>query len=143
MKLKFTDVFLQVAAKILVFIILIFSVYILFAGHHNPGGGFIGGLITSSALVLLYLAFDLQSVRDIIPFPFNRIAAAGVITSVLTGTASMLLDLPFLFQSYTYVNLQLLGKTEIASALAFDLGVYMTVVGTTMTIITSISEDKK
>jgi monovalent cation:proton antiporter len=143
MKLKFTDVFLQVAAKILVFIILIFSVYILFAGHHNPGGGFIGGLITSSALVLLYLAFDLQSVRDIIPFPFNRIAAAGVITSVLTGTASMLLDLPFLFQSYTYVNLPLLGKTEIASALAFDLGVYMTVVGTTMTIITSISEDKK
>lgn len=143
MKLKFTDVFLQTAAKILVFIILIFSVYVLFAGHHNPGGGFIGGLITSSALVLLYLAFDLQSVRNIIPFPFNRLAAAGVITSVLTGTVSLLLDLPFLFQSFTYVNLPLLGKTEVASALVFDLGVYMTVVGTTMTIITSISEDKK
>ncbi|MDF2927483.1 MAG: monovalent cation/H+ antiporter subunit [Paenibacillaceae bacterium] len=141
--MKFTDVFLQTAAKILVFIILIFSVYVLFAGHHNPGGGFIGGLITSSALVLLYLAFDLQSVRNIIPFPFNKLAAAGVITSVLTGTVSMLLDLPFLFQSFTYVELPFLGKTEIASALAFDLGVYMTVVGTTMTIITSISEDKK
>lgn len=143
MKLKFTDVFLQTAAKILVFLIMIFSVYVLFAGHNNPGGGFIGGLITASSLVLLYLAFDLQSVRDIIPFPFNRIAAAGVITSVLTGTVSLFFDVPFLTQVYKYVTLPFFGKTALSSALVFDLGVYMTVVGTTMTIITSISEDKK
>ncbi|MBP1996953.1 Na(+)/H(+) antiporter subunit B [Paenibacillus eucommiae] len=141
--MKFTDVFLQTATKTLVFIIMTFSIYILFAGHHNPGGGFIGGLITASALVLLYIAFDLQSVRDIIPFNFNKLAAAGVIISVLTGTASLLFNVPFLSQTFTYVYLPLLGKTELASAVIFDLGVYMTVLGTTMTIITSISEDEK
>lgn len=142
MKLKFTDVILQTATKIFVFIIMTFSIYILFAGHHNPGGGFIGGLITASALVLLYIAFDLQSVRDVIPFDFKKLAATGVIVSVLTGTASFLFDVPFLSQSFTYVDLPFLGKTELASAVIFDLGVYMTVVGTTMTIITSISEDE-
>jgi len=139
---KFTDVFLQTAIKILVFIIMTFSIYVLFAGHHNPGGGFIGGLITASALVLLYIAFDLQSTRDIIPVDFNKLAAAGVIVSVLTGTASFLFDVPFLTQTFTYVHLPLLGKTELASAVIFDLGVYMAVIGTTMTIITSISEDQ-
>lgn len=141
--MKFTDVFLQTSTKILVFIIMTFSIFILFAGHHNPGGGFIGGLITSSALVLLYITFDLQTVRDIIPVDFNQLAAGGVIVSVLTGTASFLFHVPFLTQTFTYVNLPLLGKTELASAVIFDLGVYMTVIGTTMTIITSISEDEK
>jgi multicomponent Na+:H+ antiporter subunit B len=141
--MKFTDVYLQTASKILVFIIMTFSIYILFAGHHNPGGGFIGGLITASALVLLYIAFDLQSVRDIIPVDFKQLAATGVIVAVLTGTVSFLFDVPFLTQSFAYVNLPLLGKTELASAVIFDLGVYMTVIGTTMTIITSISEDEK
>lgn len=141
--MKFTDVFLQTAIKILVFIIMTFSIYILFAGHHNPGGGFIGGLITASALVLLYIAFDLQSVRDMMPVDFNQLAAAGVIVSVLTGTVSFLFNVPFLTQTFTYVNLPLLGETELASAVIFDLGVYMTVIGATMTIITSISEDEK
>jgi len=141
--MKFTDVYLQSATKILVFMIMAFSVYVLFAGHHNPGGGFIGGLITASALVLLYIAFDLQSVRDVIPVDFKKLAAAGVIVAVLTGTASFIFDVPFLTQSFTYVKLPLLGKTELATAVIFDLGVYMAVIGTTMTIITSISEDEK
>jgi len=141
--MKFTDIFLQSATKILVFIIITFSIYVLFAGHHNPGGGFIGGLITASALVLLYIAFDLQSVRDIIPVDFNRLAATGVIVSVLTGAASFLFDVPFLSQTFDYFDLPVLGLTELASAVIFDLGVYMAVIGTTMTIITTISEDQK
>jgi len=141
--MKFTDVYLQTASKILVFIIMTFSIYVLFAGHHNPGGGFIGGLITSSALVLLYIAFDLQSVRDIIPVDFIKLAAMGVVIAVLTGVASLIYGVPFLTQSETEVHLPLLGETHLASALAFDLGVYMAVIGTTMTIITSISEDDK
>lgn len=143
MKLKFTDVILQTATKILVYIIMTFSIYILFAGHHNPGGGFIGGLITASALVLLYIAFDYRTVREIIPVDFKLLSATGVIISILTGVASFLFDAPFLSQTFTYIDLPLFGKTEVASALIFDLGVYFAVVGTTMTIITSISEDDK
>ncbi|MCR8657422.1 Na(+)/H(+) antiporter subunit B [Paenibacillus endoradicis] len=139
--MKFTDVYLQTATKILVFIIMTFSIYVLFAGHNNPGGGFIGGLITASALILLYIAFDLQSVRDIIPVDFKKLAATGVLIALLTGVASLVLNVPFLSQAYTYVDLPFLGKTELATAMIFDLGVYLAVLGTTMTIITSISED--
>lgn len=140
--MRFSDVILQTAAKVLVFIIMIYSVYILFAGHNNPGGGFIGGLITASALTLLYLAFDVETVRDIIPVDFKIIGAIGVMLALLTGLSSIFFGEAFLFQYYEYKTLPILGKTGIGTALVFDLGVYMAVIGTTMTIIRSISEDE-
>ena len=140
--MKFTDVILQTAVKAIVFIVLTFSTYILFAGHHNPGGGFIGGLITASALVLLYISFDIKTVHDIIPIDFKLVGALGVMISLLSGVGALLFDAPFLSQTYWYQDLPLFGRTEIATALVFDLGVYLAVVGTTMTIILSISEDK-
>ena len=140
--MKFTDVLLQTATKVIVFIILTFSIYVLFAGHHNPGGGFVGGLVTASAIVLLYIAFDAQTVRDILPIDFKLLGAFGIIIAVLTGSASLLYGMPFLTQSMTHLHLPLFGDVELASALLFDIGVYFAVVGTTMTIITSISEDE-
>lgn len=140
--MRFTDVILHTATKVLVFIILAFSIYVLFAGHHNPGGGFIGGLVTASALVLLYIAFDAQTVRESLPVDFKLTGAVGVLISVLTAASSLLSDEPFLTQKHGMVHLPLIGETELASALVFDIGVYLAVVGTTMTIIKSISEDE-
>ncbi|WP_028559524.1 Na(+)/H(+) antiporter subunit B [Paenibacillus pinihumi] len=140
--MKFTDVILQTSTKILVFIILTFSIYVMFAGHHNPGGGFIGGLITASALILLYIAFDVKTVHEIIPVDFKIVGALGVLIALLTGIGSMVLGYPFLSQTFAYKTLPLFGKTELATAVIFDLGVYMAVVGTTMTIILSIGEDE-
>lgn len=120
---------------------MIYSIYILFAGHNNPGGGFIGGLITASAIMLLYLAFDVETVGEIIPLDFKIIGAVGVMLALLTGFGAVLFGVPFLTQVYQYVNLPLLGKTGLGTAFVFDLGVYLAVVGTTVTIIRSISED--
>lgn len=140
--MKFTDVILQTSAKILVFIILTFSIYVLFAGHNNPGGGFIGGLITASALVLLYIAFDVKTVHEILPIDFKIVGAVGLMIALLTGIGSLVVGEPFLSQTFWYENLPLFGKTELTTALVFDLGVYLAVVGTTMTIILSIGEDE-
>ncbi len=140
--MRFTDVILQTATKVLVFIILTFSIYVLFAGHHYPGGGFVGGLATASAFVLLYIAFDAETVSQIIPIDYKLLGALGILMAVLTGTASLLFDLPFLTHGAIEMRLPLLGDTKVASALAFDIGVYFAVIGTTMTIITSISEDE-
>jgi multicomponent Na+:H+ antiporter subunit B len=139
---KFTDTILQTATRVLVMIILTYSIYILFAGHHNPGGGFIGGLVTSSALVLLAMAYDVRTVRQIIPFDFKRIGAFGVLVAVLTGTSALFFGEPFLFQVFAEVDLPLFGPRELATAVLFDLGVYFAVIGTTITIILSISEDQ-
>jgi monovalent cation:proton antiporter len=140
--MKTNDVILQTAAKIVVFIILTFSLFLFFAGHNNPGGGFIGGLMTAGALVLLALAFDLETIRKVIPLDFRRITAFGLLLAVLTGVGSFLFGAPFLSHTFTHYELPLLGETELATAVLFDLGVYLAVVGVTMTIILSIGEDR-
>ncbi|XEC93152.1 Na(+)/H(+) antiporter subunit B [Paenibacillus tarimensis] len=140
--MKINDVILQSAAKIVVFIIITFSAYLFFAGHNNPGGGFIGGLMTAAALVLLALAFDLETICTVIPINFRIITAAGLMLAILTGVGSFLFDAPFLSHTFDYKYLPLLGKTELATAVLFDLGVYLAVVGVTMTIILSIGEDQ-
>ncbi|MFD2670434.1 Na+/H+ antiporter subunit A [Marinicrinis sediminis] len=139
---KINDVILQTTAKLIVFIILTFSVFLFFSGHHNPGGGFIGGLMTASALILLALAFDLQTIRKVIPLNFRMITGIGLMTALLTGIGSFLFKAPFLSHAFGYFDLPLRGKTELATATLFDLGVYFAVVGVTMTIILSIGEDR-
>ena len=77
--MKPNDVILHSVTKIAVVIILTFSIDLFLAGHHHPGGGFIGGLGVASALTLLFLAFDIESVRENIPFDFKVLAAVGVL----------------------------------------------------------------
>jgi multicomponent Na+:H+ antiporter subunit B len=139
--MRINDVILQTVAKSISFIILTFSIYIFFAGHHNPGGGFIGGLMTASSLVLLYLAYDMETMKRVIPIDFKKVTAAGLFVAVSTGMGSFLFNKPFLSHAHDYFQLGVLGKTELATALLFDLGVYLTVIGVTMTIILSIGED--
>ncbi|WP_068775832.1 Na+/H+ antiporter subunit A [Paenibacillus sp. FJAT-26967] len=135
------DVILRTASKVVVFIILTFSWYLFFAGHNDPGGGFIGALMTSAALVLLSIAFGMRMIRTILPVDFRKLTAVGLLLALLTGIGSLVLDVPFLSHSFGYFDLPLLGKTELATALLFDLGVYLTVVGITMTIIFTIGRD--
>lgn len=141
MKQKENDIILHTVTKVSCFIILTFSIYLFFAGHHNPGGGFIGGLVTASALVLLYLAFDIETVRETIPVDFKMVSAIGVLIAVLSGVGSFLFDAPFLSHTFDYFDLPVFGETELATSVIFDVGVALAVIGTAMTIILSISED--
>ncbi|MGE6629900.1 Na(+)/H(+) antiporter subunit B [Bacillus sp. NPDC077027] len=134
------DLLLQTITKIVVFIILLFSFHLFLAGHNNPGGGFIGGLMSSGAVVLLLLAYDLKTVRRILPFNFIYVVGAGLCIAILTGMGSFLFDVPFLSHTFDYFNLPILGQTELATAVLFDIGVYLVVVGVTMTIIQTIGE---
>ncbi|TDL31794.1 Na(+)/H(+) antiporter subunit B [Jeotgalibacillus sp. S-D1] len=135
------DVILQTVSKVAVFIILTFGMYLFLSGHHNPGGGFIGGLTLSSAVILLYIAFDVESVNKGIPVDFKLVAAAGVLISVLSGTGALLFGADFLSQSFAYFDLPLLGKTELTTVVLFEAGVALAVVGVVVTILINISED--
>ena len=139
---KSNDVILQTMSKVVIFIILTFALYLFFAGHNQPGGGFIGALITAAGLTLLTMAFGMKALHETAPFDFKRVTAAGLATAVLTGAASLLSGRPFLSHAFGYFDLPLLGKTELATAVAFDLGVYLTVVGITMTILLEIGRDR-
>lgn len=139
---RHNDVILKSVTKVAVVIILTFAINLFISGHHFPGGGFIGGLTFSAALLLLFLTYDIETVRKNIPLDFKVVAAVGVLISVLTGVGGMILGTPFLNQDYGYFNLPIFGKTELATAVLFDIGVALAVIGTSLTIIMSIGDDR-
>jgi len=140
--MKTNDVILKTISKVVTFIIILFSIHLFFAGHYYPGGGFIGGLITSGAIVLLLLAYDIKTVASILPVNYRMIVAIGLLFAVGTSAGALLFDVPFLTHAYDYFKLPLLGKTSLHTAVLFDTGVYLVVIGVTMTIIQTIGESE-
>ncbi len=136
--MKTNDVILQTTTNIVSFIIILFSIHIFFSGHYHPGGGFIGGLLTSGALVLLLLAYDIKTVANILPIDYKILIGIGLLFAVGTSAGSLFFNVPFLTHAYSYFDLPLLGHTSLHTAVLFDTGVYLVVVGVTMTIIQMI-----
>ncbi|MDD4752998.1 MAG: Na(+)/H(+) antiporter subunit B [Desulfitobacteriaceae bacterium] len=139
---ELNDVILRTVAKVAVVIILTFSINLFISGHHRPGGGFIGGLAFVAAIVLLFLVYDIEKVQKNIPIDFKVLAAIGVLISVFTGVGGMIKGKPFLSQVFGHVNLPVFGQTEMATAVLFDVGVALAVIGTSLTIIMSIGDDR-
>lgn len=139
--MKTNDVILQTATKVVFFIIFLFSIHIFFAGHYTPGGGFVGGLLTTGAILLLLLAFDLKTVKKILPFNFTIITAIGLILALGTGIGSVLFNVPFLTHAFNDFTLPLFGETSLHTAMIFDIGVYLVVVGAAITMIQTIGGD--
>lgn len=96
----------------------------------------------SSAIVLLLLAFDLKTVQDMLPLNYTVVTAVGLVIALATAAGSIFFNVPFFTHVYDYFNLPLLGKTSIHTAMFFDTGVYLVVVGVTMTIIQMIGGDE-
>ncbi|MBP1968738.1 multicomponent Na+:H+ antiporter subunit B [Virgibacillus natechei] len=142
-QIKSNDVMLRTVTRVVTFIILSFSLYLFFAGHNAPGGGFIGGLMTASALLLMYLAFDMKTLRKALPFDFTALISIGLLLAIGTGVTTMLLGYPFLTQFFAYFQLPIIGETELTTALPFDLGIFLVVVGIALTITLTIAEDDK
>ena len=127
---------------------LLVSVYIFLRGHNLPGGGFVAGLITSVALLLQYVASGVTWVHKRIPGDYHPLVALGVLLAGLTGVGSWVFGAPFLTSTFTHVHLPLIGDFELASAMLFDTGVFLTVVGATLLILAnlgklSLLDDKK
>ena len=119
---------------------LLISVYIFLRGHNLPGGGFIAGLVTAVALILQYIANGATWIRQRMPLDYHRLAGAGVLLAGLTGLGSWCFGYPFLTSSFGHFALPLVGEFELATAMLFDLGVYLTVVGSTLLILASLGK---
>jgi multicomponent Na+:H+ antiporter subunit B len=143
MKHKPNDVILKTVTKMAAVIIFTFSIHLFWSGHHFPGGGFIGGLTTAACIVLLFLSFDIETIKKHLPFDYKKMAALGVLISVFTGLGSMIFGKAFLDQGFDYFHIPIFGETELATAVLFDVGVALAVIGTALTIISTISEDEQ
>jgi multicomponent Na+:H+ antiporter subunit B len=137
------DLILKTTTTIIAFIILSFSIYLFFAGHNAPGGGFIGGLMTAAAIVLLYIAFGMRTMRSVLIWNPTAFIGIGLLIAITTGIGSFFFGVPFLSQTFGHFHFPIFGDVELATAMLFDLGVYLTVIGVTMTIILTIAEDQE
>jgi multicomponent K+:H+ antiporter subunit A len=127
---------LRVAASVVLPVALVFSVYIFMRGHNLPGGGFIAGLITAVALVLQFMAMGQSRAETLLRAGggrrFVRWIGAGLGIAGLTGVGAFVLGRPFLTSAHGHPHVPVLGELPLASAAVFDLGVYLTVVGSTL-----------
>jgi multicomponent K+:H+ antiporter subunit A len=119
---------------------LLVSFYIFLRGHNLPGGGFIAGLITAIAFILQYIAHGSNWIAERLTINYRKIIASGIAIALATGVGSWLFGRPFLKTWFDYFDLPVIGQIELASALIFDLGVYITVVGATLMILASLGK---
>lgn len=128
---------LELTTRLLFPTMLIFSLYLLLAGHYGPGGGFSGGLVAGLAFVLRYIAGER---RDAGPVPVRPpvLAGLGLTIAVLSGLAPVLAGLPVLDSVVWKFAPPLLGQLTLATSLFLDVGVYLLLVGVVLDLLRSL-----
>ncbi|WNZ55695.1 Na+/H+ antiporter subunit B [Microbulbifer sp. MKSA007] len=135
------SIILQTATRVLVALILVFSIYMLLRGHNYPGGGFIAGLIAASAFALFAMAWGMEAAQSALRIPPGTLAAWGVVIAGLSGLMALFWgDGPFSGQWFAIVGSKEDGGIIISNLLFFDIGVYLTVLGAVLTLIFSLEE---
>jgi multicomponent K+:H+ antiporter subunit A len=127
------------ATRVLLPLAIVVGVFIFLRGHNQPGGGFIAGLVVAIALLMQYMASGFAWADRQRKFDPHTMLGAGILIAGLTGVASFVFGKPFLTSTFAYLTWPVVGKFEVASAMAFDLGVFLTVVGTVMLALSQIS----
>jgi multicomponent Na+:H+ antiporter subunit A len=135
---KHRSLVLEVATRIIFPLIMVLSAYFFFAGHNTPGGGFAGGLTAGLALVLRYLAGGRYELGETLPLDAGKILGAGLFLSAGTAAASLLVGAPVLSSALIEVDVPVLGTVKFVTALFFDLGVYLIVVGLVLDVLRSL-----
>ena len=131
-------IMLGVIARVILPLGLLVAVYLFLRGHNAPGGGFIAGLVVAAVIILQYIANGSEATRALLPVDATRLLGLGLLIALLTGLGSWIFDAPFLTSTYSYVSWPVVGRFEIASALAFDLGVLLVVVGAVLSILANL-----
>ncbi|QIK38307.1 monovalent cation/H+ antiporter subunit A [Caldichromatium japonicum] len=128
-------VIMAVLSRLLLPLALLVAVFILLRGHNAPGGGFIAGLISAVALILQYLSNGVTWTHQRLSGNMLPPIGAGLLLASLTGLASLWFGHPFLTSAFIHVHWPIVGDFELVSAMLFDLGVYLVVVGATLLIL--------
>lgn len=122
--------------RLLVPVILMFSVFVLLRGHNHPGGGFVGGLIAAIALCLYIFVADAEAARRLLRTDPSTIGAVGLAIAIASGLVGYLVErTPFLTSEWSTI-----GALKVGTPLAFDVGVYLVVIGAVLTFVLAIKE---
>jgi multicomponent Na+:H+ antiporter subunit B len=136
-----TSLILQTATRLLQPLLLLFSIVLLLRGHDGPGGGFVGGLAAAAAFALNAMAYGVPAARRSLRSDPRTFAGAGLVVAVVSASLSLALGRPFMSGSWTAVRLPGIAVVQVGTPLLFDVGVYLVVLGATLTIIFGLAEE--
>ncbi len=135
-----TSLILRAASLYMQPILLIFSVFLLFAGHNEPGGGFAGGLVAAAAFALYAIAYSVDEARQLLRVAPRTLIGLGLLLAVSSALLSLFAGQPFMTGRWMEFHLPGFGEVSLGTPLLFDIGVYLDVVGVTLLIIFSLAE---
>ena len=132
------SVILRAATRLLVTLMLLFSLFLLWRGHNLPGGGFIGGLFAASSFALYGIAFGPDKAREIVRVSPTTLCGAGLLAAVAAGFLGLFASKPFMAGVWGS-----LGGVKVGSPLLFDIGVYLVVIGFTLGVLLTMEEEER
>ncbi len=135
------SIVLEVIVRILFHTIIVVSIFLLFAGHNAPGGGFAGGLVAGMALVMRYIAGGRWELGAAAPTDAGRLLGAGMLLAVGTAVAPLFFGFEPLSSMFWEAELPLLGHVEFVTSTIFDIGVYLVVIGLVLDVLRSLGAE--
>ncbi len=135
------SVILETSVRLVFHTVLVLGLYLLFAGHNQPGGGFVAGLVCGTAFVLRYVARGRAEIRAAVPVDPAVPLGLGLVLSALTAAAPWLLGKDVLRSGTHTLTAPLLGDVKLTSALAFDTGVFLVVVGVVLALLRTLGAE--
>ncbi|MCC5858360.1 MAG: Na+/H+ antiporter subunit B [Ectothiorhodospiraceae bacterium] len=131
---------LRTAARFLLPLLLLFSVFVLLRGHDEPGGGFIAGLVGAVGFALYMFAFDAARTKTLLVIPPVVMVGVGLFAATASGILPVFVNLPFFTALWWPVELPGFGEVKFSTPLIFDIGVYLVVLGSVMKIVLALAE---
>lgn len=133
------SIILTTTTRFMISLLLVFSIFLLLRGHNEPGGGFIGGLVGAASFALYALAYSVESARKTLGIDPRSLIGYGLLAATLAGLIAWFSGSPFLTGLWLQIPIPIVGK--LGTALLFDVGVYLVVVGFTLHIIFTLAEE--
>lgn len=133
-------ILLSLISQSLLPLAILVSAFIFIRGHNMPGGGFIAGLITAIAFLQQYIAHGVDWMTRRLRINYQLLIACGLLIATSTGLGSFFFERPFMTTAFGHFHLPWIGEFELATAMIFDLGVYLTVVGSTLLILANLGK---
>jgi multicomponent Na+:H+ antiporter subunit A len=128
----------EVVTRLMFHTIVVFSLFLLFSGHNNPGGGFAAGLVAGLALMVRYLAGGRYELDEAAPIEAGALLGMGLFIATGSGLAPLLFGGAVLQSAILDLHLPLLGDVHLVTSLGFDAGVYVVVVGLVLDLLRSL-----
>ncbi len=135
------SIILQIAARHLRPLLIVLSLVVLYRGHNEPGGGFIGGLMFGAAYILYAMAFGVAKTQESTFFNPINLTALGLLIAVVSGLPALLLGDSFMTGAWYTFFKQTAFELKLGTPLIFDVGVYFAVAGMLMLVMFSIMEE--